>query len=113
LTISVSRSFFAFFIPFHGRHDEIFDHPPVARGQDLLLDLHRDDFLDAVQLHRDHAAARGRLDDAVLEVLLDLGEAFLHVLELLIHGHVWSPGYASRITHYASRGRVEQVDRSP
>src|SRR5207244_1715137 len=54
-----------------------------ARVHALLRDLDGHDLLLAVGLRGDHAPAGRGLDDALLELLLDLGHALLHVLGLL------------------------------
>src|SRR5258708_6184498 len=74
------------------REDEILQHPFVVGIDHVLLDLDVDDFLGAVHLDLDHAAAGRRLDDPLLELEVELLELLLHVLErlaLFAHSAPW------------------------
>jgi hypothetical protein len=68
-----------------GGQDHILEHLHIFRVHRGWVDLDALDLDGARHLHRHHAAARGRLDHLVGQVLLHLGHVGLHLLDLLHH----------------------------
>jgi hypothetical protein len=67
------------------RQDEILEHVPFGRVDDLLVDLDLQDLLLAVGGHLDHAPAGVCLDGLEFQLGLDPGHIFLHLLDLFHH----------------------------
>src|SRR3954451_10194690 len=90
--------------------DHVLEHLGILRVDPVRIDLELLQHEVAAHLHGDHAAAGGRLDGLVLELLLRGHHVVLHLLDLLHH-----VGHVRRLGHQAlgsSSGRISSASNS-